>query len=171
MWSHTHPELRGVRVGTIIVGVDGSESSQRALDFALREAHLRGATLHVVRASSLWSQMVVGADDPVPWPSAWGETFDDVRGGAEPELAGWVDAARNRTHIDDVIAHTETRAGDASDVLRAAAVGAELLVVGVRRRSDPTRKVMASVSRKVARNPTCPVVIVPDADLTRNGAR
>jgi nucleotide-binding universal stress UspA family protein len=158
-------------MGTIVVGVDGSESSQRALDFALREAHLRGATLHVVRASSLWSQMVVGADDPVPWPSAWGETFDDVGRGAEPELANWVDAARNRTRIDDVIAYMETRAGDAPDVLRAAAFDAELLVVGVRRRSDPSRKVMASVSHKVARNPTCPVVIVPNSDLTGDGAR
>jgi nucleotide-binding universal stress UspA family protein len=159
-------------VGTIVVGVDGSESSQRALDFALREAHLRGARLHVVRASSLWSQMVVGADDPVPWPSAWGETFDDVRrDDAEPELARWVDAARSRTRIDDVIADMETRAGDAPDVLQAAALDAELLVVGVRRRSDPTRKLLASVSHKVARNPTCPVVIVPNIDAGRDGAR
>lgn len=149
-------------MGTIVVGVDGSESSRRALEFALREAQLRGARLHVVRATSRWSEMVTGADDPVPWSDGLGTTFEEARRDEEPELGRWLDAARSRTHVHDVTADLETRAGEAPDVLRAAADGAELLVVGERSRRDPTRLLLRSVSQDVSRHPPCPVVIVPD---------
>jgi nucleotide-binding universal stress UspA family protein len=146
----------------IVVGVDGSESSKRALDFALREAQLRGASLHVVRASSRWSEMVTGSDGPAPLPAALGETFEEIRREEEPELARWLRAARGRTRVHDVAADVETRTGDAPEVLRAAASYAELLVVGVRRRRDPTRLLLRSVSHEVSRDAPCPVVIVPD---------
>jgi nucleotide-binding universal stress UspA family protein len=120
-------------VGTIVVGVDGSESSRRALEFALREAQLRGARLHLVRAASRWSELVTGADAPLPWPAALGEAFEEIRHEEEPELARWLGATRSRTRVHDVAADLETRTGEAPDVLRAAAGGAELLVVGVRR--------------------------------------
>ena len=45
---------------TIVVGVDGSEHSKRALRWALEEARLRAATLRVVHA---WLQAAQ------PWPS------------------------------------------------------------------------------------------------------
>jgi nucleotide-binding universal stress UspA family protein len=154
---------RGDIVGTIVVGVDGSESSRRALEFALREAQLRGARLHLVRASSRWGELVTGADQPLPWPAALGESFEEIRRDAEPELARWLGAARGRTHVHDVAADLETRTGEAPDVLRAAADGAELLVVGERRRHDPTRLLLGSVSHEVIRDAPCPVVVVPDA--------
>jgi nucleotide-binding universal stress UspA family protein len=155
--------IRGDTVGTIVVGVDGSESSRRALEFALREAKLRGARLHLVRASSHWSDLVTGADEPVPWPDGLGEAFEETRREEEPELARWLGAARSRTRVHDVAADLETRAGEAPDVLRAAAGGAELLVVGERRRHDPTRLLLRSVSHEVIRDAPCPVVVVPYA--------
>jgi nucleotide-binding universal stress UspA family protein len=155
---------RGDSVGTIVVGVDGSESSKRALEFALREAQLRRARLHVVRASSRWGEMVTGADEPLPWPAGLGEAFEEIRHEEEPELARWLGAARSRTRVHDVAADLETRTGEAPDVLRAAAGSAELLVVGERRRRDPTRLLLRSVSHEVIRDAPCPVVIVPDED-------
>ena len=134
-------------MGTIVVGVDGSESSKRALEFALREAQLRSARLHVVRASSRWSEMVTGADEPLPWPDGLGKALEEIartrcRSSA---LAG---RARRSTHVHDVAADLETRAGDAPDVLRAAAGGAELLVVGERRRRDPSRLLLLREPRR-----------------------
>jgi nucleotide-binding universal stress UspA family protein len=158
-------------VRRIVVGVDGSESSKRALDFALREAQLRSARLHLIRASSRWSEMVTGADEPAPWPAALGEAFEEIRREEEPELARWLSAARTRTRVHDVAADMETRVGDAPDVLRAAASDAELLVVGLRRQRDPTRLLLRSVSREVSRDAPCPVVIVPEEDGNRGGPR
>jgi nucleotide-binding universal stress UspA family protein len=66
--------------------------------------------------------------------------------------------------VHDVAADLETRTGEAPDVLRAAAGSAELLVVGERRRRDPTRLLLRSVSHEVIRDAPCPVVIVPDED-------
>ena len=157
-------------MGTIVVGVDGSESSKRALEFALREAQLRSARLHVVRASSRWSEMVTGAEEPLPWSDGLGKAFEEVRQDQEPELARWLDAARSSTHVHDVAADLETRAGEAPDVLRAAAGGAELLVVGERRRRDPSRLLLSSVSHAVSSYPPCPVVIVPDEDGREEGS-
>jgi nucleotide-binding universal stress UspA family protein len=156
-------------VGMIVVGVDGSESSKRALDFALREARLRSARLHVVRASSRWSEMVTSADEPAPWPAALGEAFEAIRLEEEPELARWLSASRIRTGVHDVTADVETRMGDAPEVLRAAASDAELLVVGVRRHRDPTRMLLRSVSREVSRDAPCPLVIVPDTERSQGG--
>jgi nucleotide-binding universal stress UspA family protein len=157
-------------VGTIVVGVDGSESSERALDFALREAQLRKARLRVVRAATLWGELVTGADAPVPWPSAGGETREAVERGADQDLARWVEAARNRTRVHDVAAEMVTRKGDAPAVLRAAAGDAELLVVGHRRRGDPSRLLLESVSRELSRDPICPIVVVPDRDTVQESA-
>jgi nucleotide-binding universal stress UspA family protein len=162
---------RGDNVGTIVVGVDGSESSKRALEFALREAQLRGARLQLVRASSRWSELVTGADDALPWPAGLGETFEEIRSEQEPELTHWLAAARRRTHVHDVAADVKTRTGDAPDVLRAAAGGAELLVVGERRRRDPTRLLLGSVSHEVIRDAPCPVVVVPDEAGREGGPR
>jgi nucleotide-binding universal stress UspA family protein len=104
-------------VGTIVVDVDVSESSERALEFALREARLRSARLHVVRAPSRWSEMVTGADEPLPWPAGVGAAFEQIPHDEDPELARWLGAVGNRTRVHDVTADLETRTGEAPDVL------------------------------------------------------
>jgi nucleotide-binding universal stress UspA family protein len=149
-------------VGTIVVGVDGSESSRHALDFALREAALRGARLRVVRAWSLWSAAVNGTAEPLPWPGGEGEAFDQVRRSADGQLAEWVRSAKAGTGAAAVDTEIETRPGDAVPVLREAARDADLVVLGVRERRDPTRLFLGSVSRELIRDAGCPVVLVPD---------
>jgi nucleotide-binding universal stress UspA family protein len=148
-------------VGTIVVGVDGSEGSRRALDFALREAALRRASLRVVRAWSLWSAEVNGTAEPLPWPGGEGEAFDQIRRSAEGQLAEWVRSAKAGTDVAPVHTEIETRQGDAVPVLREAARNAELLVLGSRDRHDTARLFLGSVSRDLTRDLPCPVVLVP----------
>jgi nucleotide-binding universal stress UspA family protein len=55
--------------GWIVVGVDGSEPSRRALSWALDEAKLRDAGCLLVHA---WNYGLVGAS---PWPGDAAETL------------------------------------------------------------------------------------------------
>ena len=56
----TDEEPRG---GTIVVGVDGSDASARALAWAVQEAELRHAPLHAVWA---WDYMAGAPPGPAP---------------------------------------------------------------------------------------------------------
>ena len=49
----------------IVAGTDGSEESLRAVDWAAREAVLRGAPLRIVSAATLLPRMVSAPADPV----------------------------------------------------------------------------------------------------------
>jgi nucleotide-binding universal stress UspA family protein len=157
-----HRAAEEATVGTIVVGVDGSRSSQRALDFALREAAIRGSTLKVVRAWSLWSAEVNGTDEEEQWPGGEGEGFDQIRRNAGPQLGEWVESSRGRTGVKDVGTELETRSGDAVPVLLEAAEKADLLIVGIRDRHDPTRLLLGSVGRELLKRAKCPLVLVPD---------
>ena len=53
----------------IVAGTDGSEESLRAVDWAAREAMLRGAPLRIVSAATLLPRMV---------PRAGSTEYDDV---------------------------------------------------------------------------------------------
>ena len=148
-------------MGTIVVGVDGSEGSRHALEFALSEAELRGATLRVVRAWSLWSAGVTGTAEADPWPGGHGEALDEAHRKANGQLTEWVASAQRRTAAGAVATELETLEGDAGPVLLAASRDADLVVIGTRGKHDPGRWLLTSVSRALTRDATCPVVIVP----------
>jgi nucleotide-binding universal stress UspA family protein len=156
---------------TIVVGVDGSEGSRRALDFALHEAALRQARLRVVRAWSLWSAAVNGTAEPLPWPGGEGEAFDQIRRSADGQLEDWVRSAKAGAGLGAVEAEIQTRPGDPVPVLRDAARDADLVVLGSRDRHDPARHLLGSVSRELIRDLSCPVVLVPDGPAERKEGR
>lgn len=147
-------------LGRLVVGVDGSEESRRALQWAIDEAAARGARVQAVAA---WR---AGLD--------FGEEFryplDDV------ELA---EAARGR--LMGAIAETAgpcppvevqpiVLEGDPADVLCRQARQADLLVVGSHGRGPFTRWVLGSVSERCAHHTPVPLVIVPagDRELSAN---
>ena len=135
----------------IVVGVDGSEASVRALQWAMKEARLRGATLDVVHAWHL--------------PPA----------GGYPYLAGYLDLKVFEEDAQRTLARTLGRAGVAGapevepivvqDAPRRALVdtakGADLLVVGSRGRGGFTGLLLGSVGQYVATHAPCPVAIIP----------
>jgi nucleotide-binding universal stress UspA family protein len=132
--------------GTVLVGVDGSEASLRAVDWAAAEA--------VARAAELVLRVVVYAApaDAVLWTGA------DLA----PLLA------------DDVIARATERARRTAGVSVRSRVGvgwptaelvgpsrqADLLVVGSRGLGAFTGLLLGSVSQHVAEHAACPVVVV-----------
>jgi nucleotide-binding universal stress UspA family protein len=142
----------------IVVGVDGSETSRRALRWAAEEAAAHAAELHVVHA---WE---------VPAPGAGVGLSPGGRAAGAPE--GRRDAAQQL--LGDVIAdelganppanlRSSIGRGAAAGVLLEASQGADLLVVGSRGLGGFAGLLLGSVSSKMANHATCPVVIVRPA--------
>ena len=137
----------------IVVGVDGSDGSLQALDWAAEEAASTGRTLRVVHA---WFEPVV-----VAYPFAAGAAFETaaIEEAAEVVLEQGVDRAR-RAHPDLRIERALVH-GTAATVVLAEAGKADLVVVGSRGRGGFAGLLLGSVSQQVVHHAPCPVVIVP----------
>lgn len=140
-------------MGRIVVGVDGSAGSRRALEWAIDEARRRHATVQVVMA---WEDPYEGASMV---PTSW--TVDP------PAL----EKAR-REELDEILDSTDARGlpapiepivsrGRAARTLLDIARKADLLVVGTRGLGEFAGLLPGSVSSQVAHHPPCPVVVVP----------
>lgn len=142
-------------MGKIVVGVDGSPGSKRALDWALAEARQRSATLEVVYAYSLPETLY-------PYYLELREAVPDTEG-LESEAERLVDELLAGADVDDVTIERVVEAdGHPARVLvdRAKDDG-DLLVVGSRGRGGFTGLLLGSVSQLVAHHSRCPVVVVP----------
>jgi nucleotide-binding universal stress UspA family protein len=133
--------------GTIVVGVDGSDGSRRALQWALQEARLRGAPARVVLAWTYLDQPVEGFD------VAYGESD------ARARLDQVVDAVASEG--DDVELERVVVNDLPARALLDAARGADLLVVGSRGLGGFKGLLLGSVSQQVVQHAPCPVVVVP----------
>jgi nucleotide-binding universal stress UspA family protein len=139
-------------MGKIVVGVDGSAGSRRALHWAYTEAALRSDTLEVV---TVWQYPVTTA---LP---AFGmmPTPDDL--GAEARNALVEIIAEEKIPSDgDVEIMTLVAEGTAAHALLEAAKDAELLVVGSRGHGGFSGLLLGSVSQQCVIHARCPVVIV-----------
>lgn len=146
--------------GSVVVGVDGSESAAAALDWAVRQVSLEGRTLTVVHACGVPGVMR-GLED---------RTFDE--GGWRTVGRAIVrDAVRDARLADPTIGvESVVTMGHAEQVLTEAAESAALLVVGARGRGTLTSALLGSVSTTLARQAHCPVVVVRQPEDQQAGA-
>ncbi|HXW45046.1 MAG TPA: universal stress protein [Streptosporangiaceae bacterium] len=138
----------------IVVGVDGSPSSKRALRWATCQAALTGAAIEAViawqypAAAGGYGWMLAPADDM---------DFEGVAAKALADsIADCVDSA------SPVQLTTTVREGNAAEVLLDCAKGADLLVVGSRGHGGFVGALLGSVSQHCAHHATCPLVIIRD---------
>jgi nucleotide-binding universal stress UspA family protein len=137
--------------GTIVVGVDGSESSSRALAWAAGLGRALGAEVVVVHALGLIHRRPNG--DTV--------ASDTHRGEIRAELDElWCAPVRDA----DVPYRTELREGNPVTVLleTADASDASLIVVGSRGLGGFPGLQLGSTSAQVVQHARRPVVVVPD---------
>jgi nucleotide-binding universal stress UspA family protein len=132
----------------VVVGVDGSEGSKKALRWAARIAAAEGVGLDAVAAwdfpSTLgWSALPLGYSPKLDIEKSLTETIDEVFGAQRP--------ANLR-----LLSHK----GGAAHVLLMYSQGARMLVVGSRGHGGFTGMLIGSVSAKVAEHASCPVLIV-----------
>jgi nucleotide-binding universal stress UspA family protein len=130
---------------TIVVGIDGSTASRRALRWAMREAASRGGA---VKAIAAW--------DPA-------KTITEERT-LEAHFAGMVKAevaAVESTQGRPVPVVAEAIRGVPAEVLAAAAGDANRMVIGSHGATRAWHQLMGSTAEECIRRARCPVVIVP----------
>jgi nucleotide-binding universal stress UspA family protein len=138
----------------ITVGLDGSDNSQRALEWAMKEAALRNAVLNVVAVHEVASNAWTGNPMIVPADRA---DEDKALRAAEEEVA------KVSSQLGDAKpASVNVRAvsGIAAKTLVEESQNADLLVVGSRGGGGFARLLMGSVSSQVVHHAACPVVVV-----------
>jgi nucleotide-binding universal stress UspA family protein len=137
----------------VVAGVDGSDTSARALRWGLDEA--RGAIVEAVHAWHVpYSLSFAPAALDLP-------VFEDA---ARRLLDRLVDAAE--AEVPGVSVERVLVSGFAADALLGAAKNADLVVVGRRGVGGFRALLLGSVSHQVAHHAPCPVVVVPAADRT-----
>lgn len=134
----------------IVVGVDGSEASRRAAQWAAREASLRG--LGLTLASAILPPVSATAFGPGIPVSL--DALEEIRQGAAADLAS---LARELPTPD---VHCEIQVGSPSGVLLAASETAAMLVVGSRGLGGFRGLLLGSVSTQVTGHADCPVVVI-----------
>ncbi|NUQ88716.1 MULTISPECIES: universal stress protein [Glycomyces] len=137
----------------IVVGVDGSAPSQRALEWALREAALTGAELEAVHAWEVPAAYGTGMVMTLP-------SNEEFESAAKQVLSRAVDQAAGAD--PGVVIVQNSVAGHPARVLMDAAEGASLLVVGSRGHGGFVGTLVGSVSQYCVSHAPCPVVVVRD---------
>lgn len=174
----------------VVVGVDGSDGSRAAMDWALNEARLRGVTLHAVLGWGYhpsWAGQGMGSMFPLGY-TASGGMLPGGLGGARMSAPTAPPAYTPQSTEADVaaVAHNLLDAairdavGDDADswrhsvkITRRAVQGSgakvlldevtesDLLVVGSRGHGGFVGALLGSVSHHVVSQARCPVVVVP----------
>ena len=137
--------------GPIVVGVDGSPQARAALEWAIDEATLKNAELHIVVGWRLPNML----GWPVPLPT----DFDPV-GPAQAVVDETIKYIAEERADLVVKPHVEEGPAARSLIKKAQEVGASLLVVGARGHGEVAGMLIGSVSEYVATHAHCPVVIV-----------
>lgn len=137
----------------VIAATDGSEASLRAVQWAAREATLRGAALRIVSVAAMppqmsWGDVILGGPETV---SAM------IRKAAEDALSSA--AARAAAVEPGLSVHKALLTGPPGSALTGEAEGALMLVTGSRGVGGFAALLLGSVSRYVATHASCPVVV------------
>ena len=135
----------------IVVGVDGSEPSLRALEFACRQGAVRGDTVVLYRT---WKPLTMPIDKYGDMSASMSRTLLEE----EEALQKSVAEARAR-HPENEI-EGEFIAERAGQALVDASKRATMVVVGSRGHNALTASVLGSVSHHVLHHAHCPVAVV-----------
>ena len=145
-------DWRPAATAPVVVGVDGSARSAKAIDFALEQAARRGVRLVVLHA--WWLEFVDGVVVTTPGSPEWQRTEELLRLGVAESLAG---RRQNHPDVEVVTEIVHTRPAEA---LVEASQTASLVVVGARGRGGFAGLLLGSVSRELLMHASGPVAVV-----------
>jgi nucleotide-binding universal stress UspA family protein len=133
----------------VVVGVDGSEPSLLAVDWAAREAKRRKAPLRIVSAPAMPPRMRPGREQTVA---------SEIEESYEQALTAAV--SRSKQAVPDLVVETGLLSGPPAVALAESGSGAQLVVMGDRGMGGFAALLLGSVSRYVATHAPCPAVVV-----------
>jgi nucleotide-binding universal stress UspA family protein len=143
----------------IIVGIDGSDHSRHALEWAIREAAVRHAPLTVLTVqqavAGYWGGPVTYPGDP--------DLARKAREIAQEETDRTLEKIDPESRPSSVTVRAIT--GLPAEALLEAAADADMVVVGSRGAGGFKRLLMGSVSTQVSHHAACPVVVVPAENI------
>lgn len=139
----------------ITVGVDGSDDTHRALEWAMREAAIRQVPLtvlavHEVAANQWTANPIIYPEDEAIRQQARQATEEAV-----DKVCGQLGDARPPS------INVEAVSGISAQELIKASQDSDLIVVGSRGGGGFARLALGSVTHKVVHHALCPVVVVP----------
>jgi nucleotide-binding universal stress UspA family protein len=141
--------------GRIVVGVDSSATSVKALRWALDEARLRGSSVELVHAFP--RPELIGMTMVVTLPSD-----DELREASAQVVQDSLDSVGGAGGVD-VTVHVGP--GGPASMLVDIAAGADLLVIGSRGLGGFRGLLLGSVTQQVIAHAPCPVVVItPDEE-------
>jgi nucleotide-binding universal stress UspA family protein len=143
----------------IVVGVDGSDNSRRALGWAMREAVHRQVPLVVMTVQPDPIRPVTG----IYWGVHSGNSFKPEL--AQKSLQEFVDQVASEIGGTVPEITVSATAGEVAEELIKASRDADLLVVGSRGSGGFARLLLGSTSSQVTHHAACPVVVVPGTHL------
>jgi nucleotide-binding universal stress UspA family protein len=156
-----------VPAGSVVVGVDGSRSSEQALDWAVEQARLEHRPLTLVHALG-----PIGTSGTA-WLDQAGVNQRDIIDALRQDGHDLLAAARARALavVPDLAVHEVLRLVDPREALLELSGEAAMIVLGSRGRGPVRSLVLGSVSVGVSRHASCPVVILRphQAGVVRRG--
>lgn len=138
----------------IVVGIDGSPGSVRALEWSMDEARLRRVPVRVVNAWQFPGLYPYPSSDLITSEQFETESRDLVTHAVKEAMGG---------RDPDIEVINEPRMGLPATVLVHAAENASLLVIGSRGRGGFAGLLLGSVSQQCVHHAPCPVVVIPPA--------
>ncbi len=140
----------------IVAATDGSEESLRAVEWAAREAALRGAPLRIVSAAAMPPRMMAGHAQ-----SDYDTVADVITKSSDRALR----TASNRAAktAPGLLIDADHLEGAPAEAITQSGSGALMLVVGSRGIGGFAALILGSVSRYAAIHASCPVVVVREA--------
>jgi nucleotide-binding universal stress UspA family protein len=138
----------------IIVGIDGSVHSRRALEWAISEAAIRRTPLTVLTVQ----QAIAGYWGPVVYPQD-PDFAEQAAKVAQEETDGVLEKLDAGSRPPSVTVRAVV--GLPADEILTAAQDADMIVVGSRGAGGFKKLLMGSVSSQVTYHAHCPVVVIP----------
>lgn len=140
-------------VRRIVVGVDGSESSRKALRYAVRETEVWDAELTAIATVPMASG--AGALAWLPAAVDREQVLTEVRSGLDRVIA---DALEGH---EGVTVRRHALDGNAAELMAEFSTAVDLVIVGSRGRGGFSGLLLGSVSQGVLAHASCPVLVVP----------
>ena len=151
-----------MEIKKILVGIDGSENSEKALDFALALAEKFDSTVTILNVSeSLAISQVPQESVPYSGVNSTSVLVKDLRRIQEELLAKSLEHAR--TLKPNLVVSLMSLEGDpALEIIDTAKAGSfDTVVIGHKGLGKMREIFLGSVSEKVAHQAPCPVILVP----------